>query len=121
MKKFVPGLIALALASTAYAKLPAPSEEAKAAAAAAKDKAVWTDKLAAYQLCAAQDKVVAYYRKTAKDAKKPSAELPACANPGPYVAAVTATQVGIADAKPVEAAGKAPPGTAGSSLTPSKK
>jgi len=91
---------------SAQAKLPAPSEEQKAAAAAAKDKQAWTDKVAAYKLCLAQDRVTAYYFKTKGNGAKPSAALPACADPGPYVAQVAATKdVGVADAKPVPAAG----------------
>jgi len=93
MKK---SLITLALlaACAAQAKLPAPTEEQKAAAAAAKDKQAWTDKVAAYKLCLAQDRVAAYYFKTKGSGKKASATaapLPACADPGPYVAQVAAT------------------------------
>jgi len=91
---------------SAQAKLPAPSEEQKAAAAATKDKQAWTDKVAAYKLCLAQDRVAAYYFKTKGSGNKPSAALPACADPGPYVAQVAAAkEVGVADAKPVPAAG----------------
>jgi len=121
MQKLVTVLIALAMAGSAYAKLPAPIDEAKATAAAAKDKAAWTEKVAAYQLCKAQDKVAANYRKTVADAKKPSSELPACTDPGPYVAAVAGSQVGIADSKPEPAAGKPAPGATGSPNTPPKK
>lgn len=106
MNKLLLALITLAIGSAAWAKLPPPTDEAKAAAAAAKDKADWSNKVAAYQLCMSQDKVAAHYQKT-KGAKKPSTDLPPCANPGPYVAAAAATaQVGVADAKPVPAAGK---------------
>lgn len=101
--------LALLTACTAQAKLPAPTEEQKAAAAAAKDKAAWSDKVAAYKLCLAQDRVAAYYFKTKGSGSKPTATptpLPACADPGPYVAQVAATHdVGVADAKPVPAAG----------------
>lgn len=84
MNKTFSVAIALALAAaTAHAKLPPPTDEAKAAAAAAKDKAAWSDKVAAYQLCLAQDKVAARYLKGNKEAKKPT-ETPACVNPGPY-------------------------------------
>jgi hypothetical protein len=101
-------LAAFILASTvgvAQAKLPAQTPEQQAAAAATKDKAAWSDKVAAYKLCQSQDKVAANYFKTKEGAKKPSAEVPPCADPGPYVASATA-QVGVADAKPVPAAGK---------------
>ncbi len=78
-------------AAGAYAKLPPPTEEAKAAAAAAKDKTDWSNKVAAYKLCLAQDKLVATLK--GKDgAKKPSAEVPPCANPGPYVPPVANAQ-----------------------------
>lgn len=96
----------MAAVFSAQAKLPAPTEEQKAAAAAAKDKQAWTDKVAAYKLCLAQDRVAAYYFKTKGSGGKPSAAVPACADPGPYVAQVAATkEVGVADAKPVPAAG----------------
>ncbi len=98
--------LALLAACAAHAKLPAPTEEQKAAAAAAKDKQAWTDKVAAYKLCLAQDRVAAYYFKSKGGASKPSAAMPACADPGPYIAQVAAIKdVGVADAKPVPAAG----------------
>jgi hypothetical protein len=112
MKKLTLAFIILAMSGTALAKLPALTPEAEAAAAAAKDKTAWSDKVAGYQLCLSQDKVAKYYFKTKNANGKPSVETPACADPGPYVAAQGATQqVGVADAKPVPAAGKpaAPP------------
>lgn len=110
MKKVV-GMALLALAAAAQAKLPPPSAEAKAAADATKDKAAWGEKVAAYKLCQVQDKLAAQYFKTHADARKPTAEVPPCSDPGPYVAAGSTTtgQVGVADAKPVPAAGKAEP------------
>jgi len=78
----------LSLAGSAVAKLPAPSPEAKAKAEEAKAKAAWADKLAAYQLCKSQDKVATAYLK-GKDSKNVVA-TPACADPGPYVAAAPA-------------------------------
>ena len=107
MNKLMLALIAVAVSGAAVAKLPAQTDEAKAAAAAAKDKAAWSDKVSAYQLCMAQDKVALHYQKT-KGGKKPSVEVPPCTNPGSYVAAAAAAQVGVADAKPVPAAGKPP-------------
>jgi hypothetical protein len=107
MKKITVALIALAASGVAFAKLPALSAEAQAAAAEAKDKTAWSDKVAAYQLCMAQDKVAKHYFKTKNTGGKPSGEVPTCANPGPYVPAQAATsQVGVADSKPVPAAGK---------------
>ena len=106
MKKSILALMLVALTGSVMAKLPPPSPEAQTAAAAAKDKTAWSDKVAAYQLCLAQDKVAKEYMKNRQGAK-PSAQTPPCADPGPYVAAQAATaQVGVADAKPVPEAGK---------------
>lgn len=113
MDKIISALILLAAATAVQAKLPTLSEEAKAAAAAAKEKAAWTDKVSAYQLCQAQDKVAGYYFKQKPDAPKPATAIPPCTNPGPYVAQVAAgNNVGVADSKPVPAAGKPEPGAA---------
>jgi hypothetical protein len=78
---------ALLLAGTAAAKLPPPSDEAKAKAAETAAKTAWTDKVAAYQLCKAQDKVAAGYLAHAKAAGRPASapvETPPCADPGPF-------------------------------------
>jgi hypothetical protein len=114
MKRSVLAVLLLAGATLAQAKLPAQTEEQKAAAAAAKDKAAWTDKVSAFQLCKAQDRVAAYYAKHKAEGKPlaPTA-VPACTDPGPYVAQVAAqAQVGVADSKPVPAAGAVQPGPA---------
>jgi hypothetical protein len=114
MKKLILATLALALSSAAFAKLPPPTDEQKAAAAAAKDKAAWADKVAAYKLCMAQDKVAARYLKD-KGLKKPSIETPPCVNPGPYVPPVAdagaatstpATATPAAAAKPAAAPAK---------------
>jgi hypothetical protein len=89
---------AVCAAQSVWAKLPAPGDDAKAAAAAAADKAAWANKVGAFQLCMAQDRVAAQVLAQARSAGKPAqpTSTPACADPGPYVAAVV---------KPVEAAG----------------
>jgi len=65
----------------------AVSEQDAAKAAEAKAKTAWTAKVTAYQLCAAQDKVVAQYQARlqadGKSAPQPMA-TPACVNPGPF-------------------------------------
>lgn len=104
MKHLTIALIATLFCGVAAAKLPPPSEEAKAKADEAKAKTAWSDKVAAYKLCLAQDRIAANYLKTTGK-PKPAIELPACQDPGPYVAAQA---VGTADAKPVPAAGKKP-------------
>lgn len=110
MKTIAMTSVALAISATtglALAKLPPPSPEAQAAAAAAKHKTAWADKVAAYKLCLSQEKTAQHYFKTKNPQGKPSADLPACTDPGPYVAEQAASnKVGEADAKPVPAAGK---------------
>ncbi len=94
-------LIALSLSGSVLAKLPALSDEAKAKAAEVAAKSAWSDKVGAYKLCQAMDRVADGYRKEAKaTGKEPSAPVatPGCADPGPF--AITP-----AAAKPIEASG----------------
>ncbi len=86
-------------AQLALAKLPPPSEEAKAKAAEAAAKTAWSNKIASFQLCKAQDRAAASYRAkrlpTATEAAAPMvAAAEVCADPGPYVAA-TPTAPGL--------------------------
>lgn len=86
-------LTALALAaSVALAKLPPVSDEAKAKAAEAAVKTAWSNKVAAFQLCKAMDRVAARYLADAKKAGKDVKPVatPPCADPGPFVASPTA-------------------------------
>jgi hypothetical protein len=79
--------VTLLAAGAALAKLPPLSDEAKAKAEEAKAKAAWSDKVAAYQLCKASDRVAARTLAEAKKAGKPVGEAvatPACADPGPF-------------------------------------
>jgi len=110
MKKTCISFATLLLASlfsvSAMAKLPAPSDEAKAKAAEAAAKTAHGNKVADYQLCKSREKVAAHYYKTAKATGKsttPPLATPACADPGPYVAAAPA-----APAAPAVAAAPAP-------------
>lgn len=89
---------ALCAASGVWAKLPAPTPEKAAAAAEAKNKAAWSDKVAAYQLCKSQDKVAANYLKSDKGAGKKPADTPACADPGAYVPLPPSANAGAAAA-----------------------
>lgn len=100
------------LSGTALAKLPPPSEEAKAKAAEAKAKAGWSDKVAAYQLCRAQDRAVVVYNATMKQQgkeAKPGTAGATCTDPGPYVAAATAGGPATA---PIAASSEAKPAAA---------
>jgi hypothetical protein len=118
MKKTWISLATLVLASlfsvSAMAKLPAPSDEAKAKAAEAAAKTAHGNKVADFQLCKSREKVAAHYFKTAKSSGKPTSPpvaTPACADPGPFVAAAPAAPAAVA-AAPAAAAKPAAPGAA---------
>ena len=118
MKKTWISLATLVLASlfsaSAMAKLPAPSDEAKAKAAEAAAKTAHGNKVADFQLCKSREKVAAHYYKTAKSSGKPTSPpvaTPACADPGPFVAAVPAAPAAVA-AAPAASAKPAAPGAA---------
>jgi hypothetical protein len=94
--------VALGCGTSAWAKLPPPSPEAQAKAEEAAVKAKWADKVAAYQLCEAQDKVAAFYFAAAKEQGKttqPPVATPPCVNPGPYVAAQATAVIPAASAQ----------------------
>lgn len=110
--------LSMLLATSVFAKLPAPvlTDEAKAKADEAKAKTAWTAKVDGYKLCLSMDRAAGHYFKTAastgKSVKPAAAALPACADPGPFTyVAAAATAV----AKPVEAAGAHSPSTQASS------
>jgi hypothetical protein len=88
MKKLLLSLAGTALAMSALAKLPAPSDEAKAKAAEAAAKTAWAGKVDAYKLCKSMDAVAADYAAKAKKAGKevkPATATAPCADPGPFV------------------------------------
>ena len=118
MKKSLISLATLVLASlfsvSAIAKLPTPSDEAKAKAVEAAAKTAHGNKVADFQLCKSREKVAAHYYKTAKASGKPTnppVATPACADPGPFVAAAPAAPAAVA-AAPAAAAKPAVPGAA---------
>ena len=126
MKKTFFSLATLLLASlfsvSAMAKLPAPSDEAKAKAAEAAAKTAHGNKVADYQLCKSREKVAAHYYKTAKATGKPTTPpvaTPACADPGPYVAAPAAPAVAAAPAPAAAKPGATP--AAPAAAAPAKK
>ncbi len=127
MKKTFISLATLLLASlfsvSAMAKLPAPSDEAKAKAAEAAAKTAHGNKVADYQLCKSREKVAAHYYKTAKATGKPTTPpvaTPACADPGPYVAAAPAAPAVAAAPAPAAATLGATP-AAPAAAAPAKK
>jgi len=109
MKTWMTLLVLAGMSGLADAKLPPLSDEAKAKAAEAAAKSAWGDKVGAYQLCVAMDKVAARYLADAAKAGKTlqATATPPCADPGPFAYAPPAP------AKPLEAAGAhSPPATA---------
>ena len=119
MKKLIVAGFLLTAVNVAMAKLPPPGEEAKAKSAETAAKTAWNGKTDAYLSCKSQDRVAAYYQKTAKSNNKeakPATATPPCADPGLF------SYVPVVLTKPIEAAGAhSPPGTATSppsSLTP---
>jgi hypothetical protein len=107
MKKTLLTGVLFAACGLALAKLPAPQldDAAKAKAAETTAKAAWQAKLDGYQLCKAQDKVAAAYRKTAAaaPAAKPMAAAASAAVPvasAASAAAAAASGTPIASAPP---------------------
>lgn len=103
--------------SVALAKLPAPTPEQLQVAALNAAKTAHANKVAAFQLCEAENRVAGAYIKEQKAKGKTYAPeaTPACVNPGSFVpppelAAVAAAQA--APAKPAAAAAPAAPAPA---------
>ncbi|WP_354682082.1 hypothetical protein [Cupriavidus necator] len=116
-------LIALATFATfatgALAKLPPPTEAQQAKTAETKARAAWSDKVASYQLCRAQDKTASHYyadrKAQGKDARTP-AQTAACADPGPFVPPAAAAPAPAV----ASTAGTASPAAPGAVQSPAK-
>ena len=86
-------------ALSAGAQLPPPTSAEKAEAAEIAARNAWEDKVGAYRLCVAQDRIAEKYRaglKAQGKALPDPAETKPCTDPGPYRSAST-------DSKPLEA------------------
>lgn len=79
-------LVWLPIAALAKLPVPEPSPENQAKAAETKARAAHQTQVDGYQTCLASGKAAAHYFKTHPEATKPAA-APACADPGPFVAA----------------------------------
>jgi hypothetical protein len=103
-------LSAVAVAGTAAAKLPPPSDEAKAKAAEAAAKTAHGNKVADYKLCLSMNDVAAKYAAAQKKAGKPVTPTPTppCADPGPFVYQPAVAAAPAAAAKPGAAPAAAP-------------
>ena len=110
MNKLLMIMLGLTAAGAAVAKLPPVSPEAQAKADEARQKTAWTDKVAAYQLCKAQDKLAAAYRQ-----KKGGDAAPATAS----AASTPAPAAPASASAPADAAGQsAPPAVAAAPTVP---
>ena len=106
MKKICFWLLASVLSTSAWAKLPAPSDEAKAKAAEASAKTAYAGKVDNFLLCKSQDKVAAHVQRTNKaKAGKPMA-TPVCADPGKFEYNPNPATATAAPATPAPAAAK---------------
>jgi len=78
--------MALGMAGAASAKLPAPTDAQKAAAAEAAAKTAHDNKVAAYQLCEAENRIQHRYieEQKAKGRTVTPQLVKGCENPGPY-------------------------------------
>jgi hypothetical protein len=85
--------------TSAFAKLPDPSPEAKAASALTAAKTAHGDKVSAYQLCLAQDRVAKKYAAKPKAGEKP-VETPACKDPGKFEPPAELAAAPVAPATP---------------------
>ena len=109
MNKTLLATAVLALGSAAFAKLPPPDDATKAKAAEAAAKAAWQGKVDAYQLCKAQDRVAALYKKGHPASAAPAASA---------TTAAPAASASMAAAKPASAAASAAPTTPVASAAP---
>jgi hypothetical protein len=106
MKKISFWVLAGVLSTSAWAKLPAPSDEAKAKAAEASAKTAHAGKVDGFLLCKSQDKVAAHVQRTNKaKAGKPMA-TPPCADPGKFEYNPNPATATAAPATPAPAAAK---------------
>jgi hypothetical protein len=87
-------VLALGMAGAALAKLPAPTDAQKAAAAEAAAKAGHANKVAAYQLCEAENRIATRYieEQKAKGNTVTPQLTKGCENPGPFQPAAAAKQ-----------------------------
>jgi hypothetical protein len=106
MKKICVWVLTSVLTTSAWAKLPAPSDEAKAKAAEASAKTAHAGKVDAYLLCKSQDKVAAHVQRTNKAKAGKPAATPACADPGKFEYNPNPATAAATPATPAPAAAK---------------
>jgi len=137
MKKALLAAALTAVFGAAFAKLPPPvlDDAAKAKAAETAARTAWQAKVDAFQLCRAQDRVVAHYKKTggaaAAKAAPGTANMTTAATGGPGAATAPAAPVAAAapaaappaapaaPSAPMQMAAAKPAGAAPANLSPS--
>ena len=92
MKKIIAFTLCSFVAATAFGALPPLTPEAQEAATLAKAKTAYGDKVGAYQLCQAQNKVADRFKVAGAPAPA------ACVAPPPFVAPVAAAAAPVAPA-----------------------
>ena len=97
MKKIIAFALCTFAAASVFATLPPLSPEAQEAATLAKAKTAYGDKVAAYQLCQAQNRVADKFRVSGTPAPA------ACVAPPPFVPPVAAAAAPAAPATPAVA------------------
>ena len=108
----VTAAVALA-ASFAFAKLPPPDDAAKAKNAETAAKAAWQAKAEGYQLCKAQDRIAALYRKNAGKQAMPAAAARPASGAAAAASAPVAQASGAQPAAPAASSSAAGSGGAG--------
>ena len=94
MKKIIAFIFCTFAGASVMAALPPLTPEAQEAATLAKAKTAYGDKVGAYQLCQAQNRVADKYRVAGTPAPA------ACVAPPPFVAPVAAVAPAVAPAAP---------------------
>lgn len=97
-------------------KLPPLSDEAKAKAAEEKNKVAWADKVAAYKLCLAQDRVAAYYKKTKKSSAPTAPENAGATATAPSVPTIAPAPAPTPTPAPTPAPAAAAPASGSSAM-----
>ena len=105
MKNLWIAAVLAAACVASLAKIPAPvlDDAAKAKAAEAAAKTAWQGKVDAFKVCQVQDRVAAFYRKSAKATQAVAAPASSAQRAASAASAATAAAAGPAPAVPVAA------------------
>lgn len=121
-------ILAVLIAGSAAAKLPPLSEQQKQDIAQKAAKTAYNDKIDAYKLCQAQDRVAVAWRNSPAAAAKPApiatmtaaVAIAPCAEPAPFEATIAQKPLEAAGAHSPPETAKSPPSTSTPSGDPSQ-